>query len=431
MGTGCRDFLNEKSDSRLATPQTLEDNQALLDQYNLINSGNMSSELLSGDVYVSDADYQGAYDEAEKRLYTWQGERVAQESGNDWQKIYAKIFICNTVLHNLKTYAIKDSDNVKGQALALRGSLYLEAAQLWCLAYDQNSAAGELGLPLRLDPDMNKVSVRATLQETYRLILEDLHEAAGLLPVKQVSVSRLSKGAALGYLARAYLYMGDYQKALLYGKEALSYQYTLMDFNTLNALDPYPIKEMNTEVLFPLSMSYTPLLGSNAAKIPLDLYESYENNDLRKSLFFRFNNVGEVLFKGNYSGGSTRSAVLGTDELYLIVIESCVKLNDIPSAMDMLNKLLITRWKSGTFIPYKATTQEEALALIQKERRKELLFRGLRWADLKRYNRDGAQISLTRTVEGKTYTLPSNDLRYAVAIPEDVIRLSGMPQNKR
>ena len=69
--------------------------------------------------------------------------------------------------------------------------------------------------------------------------------------------------------------------------------------------------------------------------------------------------------------------------------------------------------------------------LIAKERRKELLFRGLRWADLKRYNRDGAHITLTRTVANKVYTLPPNDPRYAIAIPEDIIKMTDMPQNPR
>lgn len=78
-----------------------------------------------------------------------------------------------------------------------------------------------------------------------------------------------------------------------------------------------------------------------------------------------------------------------------------------------------------------ANSHAEALNIILKERRKELLIRGLRWSDLKRYNRGGANITLTRTVNGQTYTLSPNDLRYAVAIPEDIITLTGMPQNPR
>ncbi|WP_143754113.1 hypothetical protein [Chryseobacterium sp. 52] len=59
------------------------------------------------------------------------------------------------------------------------------------------------------------------------------------------------------------------------------------------------------------------------------------------------------------------------------------------------------------------------------------MIRGLRWSDLKRYNSDGANITLTRTVNGQTNTLPPNYLRYAVAIPEDIITLTGMSQNPR
>ena len=71
------------------------------------------------------------------------------------------------------------------------------------------------------------------------------------------------------------------------------------------------------------------------------------------------------------------------------------------------------------------------MALILLERRKELLMRGLRWMDLKRLNMEGAAITLTRTVNGQVYTLPPNDLRYALPIPEDVIAISGMQQNPR
>ena len=427
----CNRFLDEKSDSNLATAETLADNQALLDDYATLASNSTSGEIAAEDVLVTDADFNTMYDEAMKRLYTWQPTYVSLPAGSDWENCFRRIKIYNTVLFNLGHYEIGNSDNVEGQALLLRGAAYLEAAQIWCLAYDKNTAEAKLGLPLRLDPDMNIPSVRSTLQETYSQILVDLHRAAILLPVNQLAVSRPSKITALAYLSRVYLYMGDYTNALKHGKEALSYHDGLMNFNTLNPASAYPIKNKNVEVLLPTLMSYSPFLATTKAIINNDLYQSYDANDLRKTIFFKPLATGEILFKGNYSGSTTRMTCIATDEVYLNVAEAQAFLDDKTSAMRTLNDLLRTRWKSGTFIELSASTAAQALQIIRAERRKELLFRGLRWADLKRYNREGANISLSKTISGQLFTLPPNDLRYAIAIPEDIIKMTGMPQNPR
>jgi hypothetical protein len=42
---------------------------------------------------------------------------------------------------------------------------------------------------------------------------------------------------------------------------------------------------MNIEVLLPTTIAYSPILSSNMAKIPPTLYQSYDNNDLRKTAF--------------------------------------------------------------------------------------------------------------------------------------------------
>ena len=427
----CNRFLDEKSDSNLATAETLADNQALLDDYATLASHSTSGEIAAEDVFVTDADFNTMYDEAMKRLYTWEPSYVSLPTGSDWENCFRRIKIYNTVLFNLGHYEIGNSDNVEGQALLLRGAAYLEAAQIWCLAYDKNTAEAKLGLPLRLDPDMNIPSVRSTLQETYSQILVDLHRAAILLPVNQLAVSRPSKITALAYLSRVYLYMGDYNNALKHGKEALSYHDGLMNFNTLNPASAYPIKNKNVEVLLPTLMSYSPFLATTKAKINNNLYQSYDANDLRKTIFFKPLATGEILFKGNYSGSTTRMTCIATDEVYLNVAEAQAFLDDKTSAMHTLNDLLRTRWKSGTFIELSASSAAQALQIIRAERRKELLFRGLRWADLKRYNREGANISLSKTISGQLFTLPPNDLRYAIAIPEDIIKMTGMPQNPR
>lgn len=429
---GCSDFLDEKSDTILATPETLEDNQALLDRtYNITANNSISGEISSDDIYIQDSDYNTLSNEFEKRLYTWQPDQVSNNDENDWGSCYRRINVCNTVLFNIDHYNITGAENLRGQALALRASIYLEAAQIYSLVYNKGTANTDLGLPLRLSPDMNIASVRLSVQDTYEQILKDLHEAVNLLPEKQISVIRPSKVTALGYLSRVYLYMGDYENSLIYGSKALGYNAALMDFNTLNPADSYPIKGMNAEVLLHTYMVYSPLLSSSVAKIPKELYDSYDSNDLRKSIYFRINTNQDVLFKGNYGGNSSRMTCMAIDEIYLNTAESYARLGDIDNAMKLLNGLLVKRWKTETFIPFVVSGKEQALALIVKERRKELLLRGLRWADLKRYNRDGANITLSRTIGGKVHTLVPSDLRYAIAIPEDIIKMTGMPQNPR
>ncbi len=431
---GCSDFLDEKSDLKLATPDRLEDNQILLNNYGFLNTDFASSgEGSADDYYLTDADYNGLTFEAYKRLHIWMPDNVARpvSSGNDWSTCYRSIYICNAVLFNMqdKNFTGEQADNIRGQALALRAFRYLDAVQIWCKAYNPQTAGTDLGLPLRLDPDMNTQSVRSTVKQTYDQIISDLQTAIPLLLPKQISGMRISRAAAYGLLARTYLFMGDYDNALKNTQQALNINNDLLDFNTLNPNIEYPIEEMSKEVLLWAAMKYEYHLIP--AKIPDHIYQMYDNDDLRKTVFFNKNTANEVLFKGYYNNVNGPMVSVATDELYLMAAECNVRLNKIQEAMGYLNNLLAKRWKTGTYVPVTAGSQTDALNIILKERRKELLIRGLRWSDLKRYNRDGANITLTRTVNGQTYTLPPNDLRYAIAIPEDIISLTGMPQNPR
>jgi hypothetical protein len=100
--------------------------------------------------------------------------------------------------------------------------------------------------------------------------------------------------------------------------------------------------------------------------------------------------------------------------------------------MGDLNTLLTARYHAGAFSPLSAASAAEALVLVLKERRKELLFRGLRWSDLRRFNLEkGKEVTLERQLNGTVHTLPPNDPRYVLPIPDIVIQLGGIPQNQR
>jgi hypothetical protein len=436
--TGCKKYLQEKSDRRLVIPNSLKDLQALLDNYGAVNfNGPSSAEVSADDYYLNEADYNGLFYEYDQHKYTWQKEDAFApgDLGNDWETIYNLVYLSNTVLDQLDRIpvdAINRSqwDNVKGQALLFRGKSYLEALQIWSLAYDKNTSSTDLGIPIRLNPDFNEKSVRLNLEQGYERVLNDLHAAAGLLPVSTPSVLRASKCAAYSLLARTNLSMRNYNAAGLYADSALAIKSTLIDYNTLDASQLYPINETNEEMILETGAALGDPLDPSRARIPEKLYNLYNVNDLRKTVFFRSNDDGTYGFKGEYLGSQSLFLGVATDELYLVKAECEARLNNPELAMSFLNQLLIKRYKTGTYINKSAGSSTVALNIVKEERRKELLMRGLRWSDLKRYNKEGDNITLTRALGNAIYTLAPNSLRYALPIPEDIIGLSGMPQNQ-
>ncbi|MEN5380806.1 RagB/SusD family nutrient uptake outer membrane protein, partial [Sphingobacterium kitahiroshimense] len=97
-----------------------------------------------------------------------------------------------------------------------------------------------------------------------------------------------------------------------------------------------------------------------------------------------------------------------------------------------LNFLLKNRWTKDLYVDFNATDETVILQKILMERRKELVFRGIRWSDLKRLNTEGKfPTTLKRVIDGQEYELEPGSLKYALLIPQDVIELGKLEQNKR
>jgi hypothetical protein len=108
-------------------------------------------------------------------------------------------------------------------------------------------------------------------------------------------------------------------------------------------------------------------------------------------------------------------------------------MGDFTGAMNLLNSLLQKRWRTGTFTPLTASNADEALIKIITERRKELPFTGhIPWIDLRRLNKDPRfSRTLKRIIDNTTYQLLPNSPNYVFPIPDEEIRLTGIPQNIR
>lgn len=432
---GCKKFLDEKPRSNLAVPTSLKDFQALLDQSSVMNDLDASSgEASVTDSYLTTANYLSRV-ENQQRMHTWQNDFIYDPLNNEWANLYRAVYRTNTVLEGIAVVPQNSANavewrNVKGQAHFHRGKMFLLGLSIWGKAYRPASAATDLGIPLRLNVNFNEVSVRSSLATGYAQALSDLEAAAQLLPVVPLHVLRPSKPAAYGLLARAHLQMGNFEKAALYADSCLALKADLIDYNTLNANASYPVAAFNKEVIHSSMMQLLTIINPSTARIDPTLYASYATNDLRKTVFFLRNSDGTYRFKGSYQGSANLFSGLATDEVYLTRAECRARLGQQALALEDLNLLLRNRYVTGTFVPYTLANTNDVLKLILDERRKELLMRNLRWADIKRLNVLGAGISLERTVDGQTYRLPANSPRFAMPLPEVVLELSGMPQNR-
>jgi tetratricopeptide (TPR) repeat protein len=371
---------------------------------------------------------------ARKDHHIWAQNALAEI---DWTYMYQIVLNTNIALETVDKQKEGERNSaranyIRGQAYFFRASAFYQLLQYYATPYDKTTAAGTPGIALRLTSDATPVSTRATLENSWHQLLDDFKAAIDLLPVTNSPVTRPSKGTAYAALARAYLDMGEYALAGKYADSALRIKSTLLNFNAVDGTQAYPFDRYNTEVLISSVMQYIGPQSPTNYKVDSLLYRSYELNDLRRTLFFKSNGVGTVGFRGGYDGTSTPFNGLANDEVYLIRAEAAARAGLKDSALSDLNKLLVTRWVTGTFVPFTAGTADQALDIILTERRKELILRGTRWFDLRRLNKETRfATTLIRMQNSTTYTLPPNDNRYTFLIPAQVIALTGMQQNTR
>lgn len=434
---GCKRYLAVKPDKKMAVISNLDELQGLLDDYNAVSW--IDPPLLTeaaDNYYLLDHDYNALPDHL-RSLYRWDMSGIFPSDYNrDWSECYEIAYHANVVLKNIgeiKKNSVNQQkwNNVKGQAYFIRAWSFLLAASIWAPGYEKNTASTDLGIPLRLDPDFNIPSKRSSLKQTYDQIIKDCKNAIRLLPVTPIHVLRASKPAALGLLARTYLYIHEYDSCFKYANRCLQLKNDLLDYNILPQNDPYPFAKFKMEAnpeIIKTNTGHITLLSARAI-IDSGLYRSYNLNDLRKYCFFRVDGDGNPKYKGSYSGWAEMWDGIATDEVYLMRAECYARKGELDKAMNDLNTLLIKRWKKGTFVPYTSSSAEDALNTILTERRKELIMRNIRWMDIKRLNKEGRQIIITRVINGKTYKLLPNDPRYALPIPTYLVDEFGIQQN--
>ena len=447
---GCKkqnEWLDEKRQISDNVPETLKDFQAILDNSITMNAGYPTIGLLGADNYYFPDGIIQSINAMDRNSYLWNKDIFEGEASSEYNSAYSIIASANIVLEgvaglDITVERISEYNSVKGQALFFRGIIFYELAAAFCKQYDATTAVNDPGICLRTKSDVHHLEPRSSVEQTYNLIISDLKAAASLLPVIATYKTRPCKSAAFTLLAKTYLQMGNYTSAKSYSDSALVYANKLLDFNSdiISIAKPYRFPDFkleNPEILFYATgfqhTAISPSASFNKSYVDSLLFQSYDNNDLRKMYFFATDNIGRAKFRGSYTGNDIAFAGIGLNEVYLIRAECNARSNNAASAMEDLNKLLDNRYRRGTYLPITLTNSDSALAKILEERRKEFPFTGqIRWQDVRRLNKESrfAKV-LRRFYTGTLYELPPNDKLYVYPFPQNEIDLTGIPQNER
>lgn len=341
----------------------------------------------------------------------------------NWSNLYNAIAKANLVLDKVDgvtdpTFSETRRNQIKGEAYFLRAYHYFTLVKLWG------------GVPLvtkyinSADPEVVNIP-KASVDEVYAFIINDLETAASLLPDSYgsdatINKARATAGAANALVAKAYAQKPNpnYQKVLdhIVLVESSAANYTLINYANLFDSNNYNNAESIIEVQYsggnegnygPQLLLPPSISGDSWRKFVTpskNLIAAFDeqSDNVRKNASILFenvqwvdeywgNNIGSSIpfsYKWKIAGGfasSNRQYILRYGDMVLLKAEALNELNQLEPAATQVNRIR-TRVNLPNLTATQKSSKEVLRETILKERRLELFQEGHRWDDLARFN---------------------------------------------
>lgn len=324
-----------------------------------------------------------------------------------------------------------------GENKFLRALGHFDLARLYCQPYTQGAGRSQLGVPVMLESGIGEPA-RDDLGTVFDQVVADLLDAEEYLPYVSGNegtdaVGWATKYAAQALLARVYLYMGDWQNAADYATTVINTfpgrLYTPEECTTWDNGGVWG-DDAGAEVIFEvfgeegnsshgnwdvISYILSPD-GYGDVGVSMDLYDLYEDTDVRKGLFRNTadypNDFWTLKYPGKAPSGNLRQdniVVLRLSEMYLIRAEALLNGATVAgaSAQDDLNAIRTRRNATPVSSP--------TLTNVYTERMLELCFEGHQVFDLARTGRGLQRTDFNGAVN---QNIPFPDYRWAFPIPQ-------------
>lgn len=320
-------------------------------------------------------------------------------------------------------------NRIKGMAFFIRGLSFFDLMQMFSSSYDSESSGNLPGIVLRLSADIDEKLHRSTQLESLLQIEKDLLNSEKHLGDWNSNYStQPSIAAVYALLSKYYLMLNEFEKSLHYAELSLNQKNDLLDYNKI-PVSRYPFERNNEEVLFYYQGSGQAMMQEVRARINPEFYPLYSDSDKRKELFFTVNSDGYHAFTGDYGKGESTNKFCGltTAEVWLTKAECEIRLGKKVKAIETIDYFLKHRYSVVDEL-FKDFNNNGLLHFILEERRKELIFRGVRWFDLRRLSPEESGVKeIVRNFDQNKYAISIEELKkFRFALPENVLEATGM-----
>ncbi|MBQ7856339.1 MAG: RagB/SusD family nutrient uptake outer membrane protein [Alistipes sp.] len=403
--------------------------------YALLKSGALYSGYLTllPDIQADLVYAVDGYSNTYGSFWLWQIRSTTSEVGSVYGALYNVIANCNFYLDRIGGVMDKETNDEKleildtytGEVYAIRALAYSELIKCFCEAYDPDNASTQLGVVLRSSYERPEPIVRASLEESYQFVLNDLAKAEALLVKEDDMYSSVYATQAMAYAlhARVALYMQDWEAAIDYSTRLIeNKEFSLSSANTLYTdtmtyFDYMWNYDLATEIIYRVGFtntSYGGALGSVFLNFTTDytyfypdyvpaqwVLNLYSNADMRYNSYFYTAATGHshglqwpLLMKYYGNQEFISSSLLyhvsmpkpfRLAEQYLIRAEAYCRQNKFSEGSKDISTLRQARFSSGGSLNL---TADNFLQQISDERVRELYMEGFRLQDLKRWGKE-------------------------------------------
>ena len=349
-----------------------------------------------------------------------------------YSNLYKYVNYMNTVITKMDE-ATGDASRkpaLVAEARVMRAWLHFLCAVIHARQYDEATAATDGGIAYVTSTEVTEQKTKQTLAETYRLILDDCSdEVISQLPANRGD--QMMRGdRAWGNAVRAMVLfqMKRYAEALPYANEAIRLRPQMFDRSTIKETREW-VQDASSDNNF-LYIAGTARVAPTMTMLTLEADKLFEEDDY----VIKYEKTGWSLDYGKmysgidgvrmYMGWTTACNVYGltSEQLHYVAAECLIRTGKIDEGLALVNDVRQLRIENCQ--PFTATTEAEAMSLLQKAKFIEQLGTPFNFFDRKRWNSEPAyRKDITHRLGTLgTYTLKPESPLWVMPFPVNAVR---------